>query len=147
MGDFVLGDVILWTLWFTVWVMAFWLFIAILSDVFRDRELSGWGKAAWTVFLIVVPWFGALIYLIARGRSMNERSMALAKEQDAAMREYVRSAAGTAAPLSTADELSKLADLHQRGVLSQTEYEQAKAALLGGSAPVPGLQSSQGLPA
>jgi small-conductance mechanosensitive channel len=137
--DWNFGEVLLWTLWFTVWMMAIWLVIAIVMDIFRDRALSGWGKAAWTIFVLVVPWLGALVYLIARGRSMNERSMAIAKEQDEAMRAYVRSAAGTP---STADELGKLADLHQRGVLSQTEYEQAKAAVLGGAAPVPGLQGS-----
>jgi hypothetical protein len=136
MGDFVIVDVIVWTLWFMVWLMAFWLFVGVVSDLFRDKELSGWAKAAWTVFLVLLPFLGALVYLVARGRSMGERSVAAARAQDQAVREYVRQAAG--AP-SAADELAKLADLHQRGVLSQTEYEQAKASVLGGAAPVPGI--------
>lgn len=129
MGDFVLGDAIVWTLWFFLWMMAIWLVVSIVVDVFSDRELSGWGKAGWTVLIAFLPWLGALIYLIARGPSMNERRSRQAREQDEAMREYVRRAAGGT---SAADELAKLAELHGRGVLSQAEFAQAKAAVLGG---------------
>jgi Phospholipase_D-nuclease N-terminal/Short C-terminal domain len=107
-----------------------WMLIAILGDIFRDHELSGWGKALWTLFLIVVPWLGALVYLIARGRSMNERTIAQAQRNEQAFGQYVRqtAAAGTT---STADELSKLADLRDRGTLSVAEFELAKAKVLG----------------
>jgi len=109
-----------------------WLMVTILTDVFRDHQLSGWAKAAWTVFLIVLPWVGALTYLIARGRSMNERSAARAREQEDRFRGYVQEQARTVAPAPTpADELAKLADLRGRGVLTDTEYERAKSALLG----------------
>jgi len=121
------GDILLYTVWFMLVFAWIWLMISILSDLFRDPAVNGWGKAAWTVFLIVLPWLGALVYLIARGRSMNERAAVRAQRQEAQVREYVRDVAG--AP-STADELAKLADLQHRGVLSQPEYDRAKASVL-----------------
>lgn len=127
---FSLGDVILSMFWFMLLFAWIWLLIAIISDIFRDHELSGWGKAGWTFFLIVVPWLGALVYLIARGSSMNQRAMDRARQQDQMMREYVRDAAGPGTA-STADELAKLADLRDRGVISPADYEQAKAKVLG----------------
>lgn len=122
-------DIVLWTIWFTLLFAAFWLLIAIVTDIFRDHTLSGWGKAGWTIFIIFLPWLGALVYLIARGRSMNERSMQEARRREAEMRDYVRE---VAAPTSTADELTKLAGLKSSGALTDAEYQQAKAALLGG---------------
>lgn len=122
-------DVVLWTIWFTLLFAAFWLLIAIVTDIFRDSTLSGWGKAAWTIFIIFLPWLGALVYLIARGRSMNERSMQEARRRESEMRDYVREVAG---PTSTADELTKLAGLKSSGALTDAEYQQAKAALLSG---------------
>jgi hypothetical protein len=127
---FSLGDVIISVFWFMLLFAWIWLLIAIISDIFRDHQLSGWGKAGWTFFLIVIPWLGALVYLIARGSPMNERAMERARQQDQAVREYVRQSAGPAS-VSTADELSKLADLRDRGVISPADYEQAKAKVLG----------------
>ncbi|MER7281009.1 SHOCT domain-containing protein [Dactylosporangium sp. NPDC000244] len=101
--------------------------ISMLNDLYRDPDVSGWGKAAWTVFLIVLPWIGALVYLVARGRSMNERARQRAERREAEVREYVREVAGSP---STADELVKLADLQRRGVLTQSEYDRAKASAL-----------------
>jgi Phospholipase_D-nuclease N-terminal len=83
-------DVIVSIFWFMLLVAWIWLLISILADIFRDHELSGWGKALWTLFIIVLPWLGAVTYLIARGRSMNERSLAQAERQDHAFRRYVR---------------------------------------------------------
>jgi hypothetical protein len=103
-----------------------WLLIAILSDIFRDHELSGGAKALWTLFLIFLPWLGALIYLIARGKSMNERNVRAAKEHEAQVRAYVQDAAGT----STADELRKLNELRDSGAISAEDYEKAKAKAL-----------------
>jgi hypothetical protein len=125
--DYSLGDVLISMLWFMLLFAWIWLLIAIVGDIFRDHELSGWGKAGWTFFLIVIPWLGALVYLIARGQSMNERTMKQAAAQEEQLRTYVRSAAQ--AP-STADELAKLADLHQRGVITDDDYRQAKARVL-----------------
>lgn len=122
-----LGDVILSMFWFMLLFAWIWLLIAILSDIFRDTDLSGWGKALWTFFLIVVPWLGALAYLIVRGRSMNERAATRAQGDEARFRDYVRESAGTT---STADELGKLAHLRDSGAISQEEYDLVKADLL-----------------
>ena len=124
-----LWDVLVSIFWFMMLFAWIWLLISIFGDLFRDHELSGWGKALWTLFLIVLPWLGALIYLIARGRSMNERALQQAQRNEQAFRQYVQQAA-TDKP-STADELAKLADLRDRGTISEQEFAQAKARLLG----------------
>jgi hypothetical protein len=125
-----LWDVIVSIFWFMILFTWIWLLISIFGDIFRDHELSGWGKALWILVLVVVPWLGALVYLIARGRSMNERARAQALRNEQAFGQYVRetAAAGTT---STADELAKLADLRDRGTISAEEFEQAKAKALG----------------
>jgi putative oligomerization/nucleic acid binding protein/phospholipase D-like protein len=124
-----LWDVLVSIFWFMLLCAWIWLLISILTDIFRDHELSGWGKALWILFIIVIPWLGALVYLIARGRSMNERSLAQARHQDQAFRRYVQDAASSSP--SMADELAKLADLRDRGTISAEEFAQAKARLLG----------------
>jgi hypothetical protein len=108
-----------------------WLFILfkVVFDIFRSKDLGGWGKALWVLFVIIVPWLGVLVYLIARGRGMGERDLQEAQASRQAFDSYVRQTA--AAGGSTADELSKLADLQARGVISQTEFEQQKAKILG----------------
>ena len=116
--------------WFMILFTWIWMLIAIVGDIFRDHELSGWGKALWTLFLIVAPWLGSLVYLIARGRSMNERALAKAQRDERAFGQYVRATAGSGTT-STADELTKLADLRERGTLSVAEFELAKAKVLG----------------
>ena len=126
--DFSLWEVVVSMFWFMLLVAWIWLLIAILSDIFRDRELSGGAKALWTLFLVFLPWLGALMYLIARGSSMHERQARAVEENDARMRAYVQQAAGTQA--STADELRKLADLRESGVITTEEYETAKAKAL-----------------
>lgn len=120
--------------WFMLLVAWFWLMIVVISDVFRDRNLSGWAKALWCIFVIVLPWLGVLMYLIVRGRSMNERAMQQAQEHEHAFRHYVREAA-VSGP-SMADELGKLADLRDRGVLSPEDYESAKNRVLRQGTPV-----------
>jgi hypothetical protein len=118
---------IFWFMILFAWIM---LLFRIFGDLFGDHELSGWGKALWTVFLIFLPWLGALVYLIARGRAMNERALARAQHSQEAFGQYVRETAGTSTT-STADELSKLADLRDRGTISDEEFQHAKATLLG----------------
>ena len=127
-----LWDVMVSIFWFMVLVTWIWLLIAILSDIFRDQTLSGWGKALWTFFLVFLPWLGALSYLIARGSSMNERARIQAQERDKQFRQYVQESAGPA-QVSIADELAKLADLRDRGVISQGDYDQASRKVLGQS--------------
>ena len=116
--------------WFMILFAWIGLLFRIMGDLFGDHELSGWGKALWTVFLIFFPWLGALVYLIARGRSMNERAYAQARRNEEALRQYVRETAG-ASTTSTADELRQLADLRDRGTISDEEFQHAKATLLG----------------
>jgi hypothetical protein len=130
-----LWDILLSIFWFMLLFAWIWLLITIFGDIFRDHELSGWGKALWALFIIVIPWLGALVYLIARGRSMNERTLAQAQRQDQAFRQYVQDAAGSAP--STADELAKLAELRDQGAISEQEFAQAKARLLGTPPPTP----------
>ncbi|MFL5334187.1 MAG: SHOCT domain-containing protein [Geminicoccaceae bacterium] len=123
---------IFWSiLWFMLLFAWIWLLITIFADIFRDHTLGGWGKALWCLFIIVLPWLGALVYLIARGKSMQERSLAEAKKAESNFQAYVRE---TASAGSTADELAKLADLRDRGVISAADFEIAKAKVLGGEA-------------
>lgn len=117
-----------WTIFeifaFVVW---FWLLFIVLTDVFRSSDLSGWGKAGWTIFVLLLPLIGILVYLIARGPSMSQRAVRQASEQEEAFRTYVQETAGSP---SAADQLSKLADLRQRGVISTAEFEQEKSKVL-----------------
>jgi hypothetical protein len=108
---------------FVAWL---WILFAIIGDLFRDHELSGWAKAAWVVVLILLPLLGTLIYLIARGQGMRDRTIAEQAAMKSQMDSYVRETAGT----SSVDQLHKLSDLKQRGDISEAEFEQQKARLL-----------------
>ena len=121
------GQVFWSFLWFFLFFVWIWLLIMVFSDIFRSRDLSGWGKALWTIFVIVLPYLGVFVYLIARGHKMGEHAAAEAQAQDAAFRQYVQEAAP--AP-SAADELSKLATLKANGAITDAEYEQLKAKAL-----------------
>ena len=118
---------IFWFMLLFTWIS---MLITIFGDLFRDHELSGWAKALWTLFLVVVPWLGALVYLIVRGRSINERALAQAQRNEQAFGRYFQETA-RAGTTSTADELGKLADLRDRGTISAEEFQHAKAKLLG----------------
>jgi hypothetical protein len=109
---------------FVIWI---WLLIAIFADIFRS-DISGWGKAGWTIFVIVVPLLGVLVYLIANGSKMQERSANQAVEAQAAQDEYVKSVAGSGD--STADQLATLSNLHDSGALTDEEFANQKAKLL-----------------
>jgi hypothetical protein len=132
MDDYPLLNLFLTMLWFFLFIAWIWLLVTLLTDVFRSTDLSGWTKALWTIFILVLPLLGALIYLIVRGSSMTERMAADYQRRDEAFREYVRDAASTngTAPASTADELAKLARLRDEGVLSPDEFAAQKAKLL-----------------
>jgi putative oligomerization/nucleic acid binding protein/phospholipase D-like protein len=121
-----LGEAMLLALeifFFVIWI---WILITILSDLFRDHELSGWAKAAWVLFLVFVPFITALIYLIARGEGMRERTIKAQAEAKQHMDAYIREQAHT----SPADELHKLSELKDKGAISAEEFEKAKAKLL-----------------
>lgn len=121
-------DVLLWSFWFFIWIAALMVWFRCLMDLFSDHELSGWAKAGWVILLIFVPWLGALIYLIARGRSMADRQMKALAKQQAAQQEYIKQAAG-----STASPAAQIADaraLLDSGAINQTEFDSLKAKAL-----------------
>jgi len=121
-----------WTiLWFFLWVAWLIVLFKVIFDIFRSRDLGGWGKALWAIFVIVIPWLGVLVYLIARGRGMTERDVEVAQQQEQAFREYVqKTAVSSAGGSSAADQLAKLADLKAKGVLTDAEFDAQKAKLL-----------------
>ncbi len=122
---------IFWTmLEFFIFILWIWLLIFIFMDIFRSRDMGGFAKAVWVIFVIILPFIGILVYLIARGGSMHERAEAQAAQQQKAFDSYVKQAAGTAGS-SNVDELAKLADLKSKGVITDAEFEAQKAKLLG----------------
>lgn len=117
-----------WTiLMIFLWVLWFWVLITVFIDLFRSQDLSGWAKALWFVFILIIPLIGVLVYLIARGSKMQEHAVRQAQLQDQQMRRYVQDAAG---PQSSADQLAKLADLRQRGVITADEFDREKTKIL-----------------
>lgn len=111
---------------FIAWV---WVVISVIADIFRSKDLGGFAKALWVIFVIIIPWLGVLVYLIARGDSMAQRGMDDAMAAEEARRAYIQQAAGTSA--STADELAKLANLKESGVISDEEYAKLRAKTIG----------------
>jgi len=122
------GDVFLSMLWFFLFFIWIWLLISVFSDIFRSPDLSGWGKGLWTVFVIVLPYLGVFVYLIARGNKMGEHAVADARARDDAMRSYVQGVTSTST--STAEEIEKLHALQSSGAISTEEFTAAKAKLL-----------------
>ena len=122
------GDVLLWSFWFFIWIAALMVWFRCLFDLFGDHTLSGWGKAGWALLLIFVPWVGALIYLIARGRSMTERQLSRAKEMQAAQEQYIQQVAGTST--SPADQIANAKALLDAGTIDQGEFDTLKAKAL-----------------
>lgn len=122
------GDVLLWSFWFFIWIAALMVWFRCLFDLFGDHTLSGWGKAGWALLLILVPWLGALIYLIARGRSMTERQLSKAREMQAAQDQYIQQVAGTAT--SPADQIANAKALLDSGTIDQSEFDTLKAKAL-----------------
>lgn len=112
---------------FFLWIMWFFLLFRVIGDVFRSDDLGGWAKAAWLIFVLVVPFLGVFVYVIARGDEMGRRDIAQAQARDQAFQSYVRNTAGSGGQV---DQLAKLADLKDRGVLNDAEFEQQKAKLL-----------------
>jgi len=120
---------ILWSMIiFFVWVVWIWIMVIILTDVFRRRDLSGWGKAGWTVFLIVLPFLGAFIYLIAEGNNMADRRAEDVRGQQAQFDDYVKTVAGDGG--GAAAEIAKAKQLLDSGAITQTEFDQLKTKAL-----------------
>ena len=110
-----------------LWVLWIWILIYVFIDIFRSHDLSGWAKALWFLFVLFIPLIGVLVYLIARGGKMQERAVQDAQQRDQQFRSYVNDAAGSQ---NTADQLTKLADLRDRGVITADEFEREKAKIL-----------------
>ena len=130
LAEFGTGQVFWSMLWWFLFIIWIWLLIVVFGDIFRSPDLSGWAKAIWTIFVIIVPYLGVFVYLIARGGKMQEHNMQAAAQQDAAMRQYVQSVTATSGG-GPADEIARLAQLRDQGVLSEAEFQQAKAKALG----------------
>ena len=119
---------VFWTIFeIFLWVIWFWILITVFIDIFRSQDLNGWGKALWFLFVLFIPLIGVLVYLIARGGKMHERAVRDARQQDQQFRQYVQDAAGSESP---AEQLAKLADLREKGVITDQEFEQQKAKVL-----------------
>jgi hypothetical protein len=129
LAEFGTGQVFWSMLWFFLIFIWIWLLMALFADIFRSSDLSGWGKALWSIFIICLPFLGILVYLIARGSKMQDRAMHDAANREAAFREHVQDVAGSSG-LTSADELAKFADLRDRGVITDEEFLQAKAKAL-----------------
>ena len=125
-ADWGTGQVFWSMLWFFMFFIWIWLLIIVFSDIFRSHDLGGVAKALWIIFVILVPYLGVFVYLIARGHKMQEHAVEAAQKQDDAMRTYVQSVS----TVSPADELAKLADLKAKGVIDDAEYERLKAKAL-----------------
>jgi Phospholipase_D-nuclease N-terminal len=127
-ADYPFLDVV-WTLIiFFVWVLWFWLLFTVFADVFRRRDLSGWGKAGWLIFCILLPFLGVFVYLIAEHDGMAERNIAQAKSQQAQFDDYVREAAGSGGATGEIERAKKLLD---SGAINQSEFDTIKAKALG----------------
>jgi hypothetical protein len=126
--DFGTGEVFWSMLWFFLFFIWIWILIMVFSDIFRSHDMGGWAKALWVIFVILVPYLGVFVYLIARGHKMSEHAAEAAAAQDKAARQYIQQVTAS----STADELSKLADLKAQGVIDDAEYASLKAKALAG---------------
>jgi len=110
-----------------LWIIWIWILIYVFIDIFRSHDLSGWAKALWFVFVLFIPLIGVLVYLIARGGEMQQRAQQQAQQQDQEVRRYIQQTANEG---NSADQLTKLADLRDRGVITADEFEREKAKIL-----------------
>jgi phosphoglycerol transferase MdoB-like AlkP superfamily enzyme len=120
------GQVFWSMLWFFLFFIWIWLLIVVFSDIFRSHDLSGWAKALWVIFVIIAPYLGVFVYLIARGHKMTQHAAEAAAAQDAATRQYIQQVTTT----SPAEELEKLARLREQGVIDEAEYQRLKTRAL-----------------
>ena len=119
---------VMWSMFvFFAWILFFWLLFIVFGDLFRRHDISGWGKAAWTIFVIVLPFLGIFVYLIAEGKGMGERNVRQAQAAQADMDAYVRSVAGSGSPT---DQIAQAKQLLDTGTITQAEFDQIKAKAL-----------------
>ena len=128
-NEFGTGQVFWSMLWFFMFFIWIWLLITVFADIFRSHDMGGFAKAIWVIFVIVIPYLGVFVYLIARGHKMHEHAVEAMEAQQAANKAYIQQAAGTQA--SAADELARLADLKERGVIDDAEFQKLKAKAIG----------------
>lgn len=126
--NYPLLNVFLSMLYFFLFVIWIWIAVMVVMDIFRSKDLGGWGKAFWFLFVIVIPYLGVFVYLVARGGKMHERQVAAAEESQKAFDQYVQQAAGAT---DVPTQLEKLAGLRDQGVITSEEFEAQKAKLLG----------------
>jgi hypothetical protein len=131
-AEFGTGQVFLSMLWFFLFFIWIWILITVFADLFRSHDLSGWAKAAWVIFVIILPYLGVFVYLIARGHKMHEHAQQDVQAAQAAFDAQVRAAAGSGGGASAADQLAKLADLKANGTIDDAEFERLKAQVLAG---------------
>lgn len=127
MSSYPLLNAFLTMFWLFIWILWIFLVIRILMDIFRSHDLGGWAKAGWLILVLLLPFLGVFVYLIARGRHMSQHEIDHAQQQEQDFRSYVRDAA---AGNGQADELSKLADLREKGVITDEEFQRGKAKVL-----------------
>jgi hypothetical protein len=120
------GQVFYSIIWFTLFFIWIWLLIIVFTDIFRSHDMGGWAKFFWVLFVIILPYLGVFVYLIARGNKMAQHAQADAARGDVAARAYIRDAVST----SPADELARLADLRDKGVIDENEFNQLKSQVL-----------------
>ncbi len=144
--DYPLLSVFWSMLLFFLWIMWFVLLFRIITDIFRDDRLSGWAKAGWLVFCIVLPFLGVFVYVVARGKNMGRREIAQARAQQEAFDTRVREAAGGTSRHSSADELSKLSEIRARGDITDEEFRRAKELVLAGHGPAESAGSTARTP-
>lgn len=121
-----------WTvMWIFLWVLWLVLLFRIIGDIFRDDTLSGWGKTGWLIFVVVLPFLGVFVYVLARGKGMGERERRHARAQQQALDDYIReTAGGAAAPGNEAEQLAKLSEIRAKGDISDAEFQRAKEKIL-----------------
>jgi hypothetical protein len=121
----------LWTIiWIFLWVAWLVLLFHVFIDIFRSKDMGGWAKGLWSIFIILLPFLGVFVYVIARGAGMGQRDLEQATQREQAFQAYVRDTAAGASAASSADELAKMADLRDKGVISAEEFESAKTRIL-----------------
>jgi hypothetical protein len=132
LAEFGTGELLWSMLWFTLFFIWIWILISCFMDIFRSHDIGGWGKALWVIFIIVLPYLGVFVYLIARGKGMQERSMKQMADAQAAQAAYIKSVAGSAAAPSAADEIARLTELKEKGAITEDEFNALKAKAISG---------------
>ncbi|MFF7639541.1 SHOCT domain-containing protein [Streptomyces canus] len=130
--DYPLLSVFWSMLWFFLWIMWFVLLFRVVVDIFRDDAMSGWAKAGWLVFTIVLPFLGVFVYVIARGKNMGRREVAQARAQQQAFDSYIRQTAKDGGGTTSVDELARLSEIRAKGDITDAEFARAKELVLSG---------------